>query len=59
MLIATRDVDCGSTLKKLEVNLEAVMQQDQDQKHLFFKIKTTFLKTIKLLTQDHWRSQKF
>jgi len=41
----------------------------QDQDHLFFKIgqaktKTTFsrqlfLKTIKLLTQDHWRSQKF
>jgi len=34
--------------------------QDQDQDH-FFKTKTkiAFLKTIKLLTQDHWRSQKF
>jgi len=25
----------------------------------FFKTKTAFLKTIKLLTQDHWRRQKF
>jgi len=25
----------------------------------FFKTKTAFLKTIKLLTLDHWRSQKF
>jgi len=26
---------------------------------LSYKTKTAFLKTIKLLTQDHWRSQKF
>jgi len=33
--------------------------QDQDQDH-FFKTKTAFLlKIIKLLTQNHWLSQKF
>jgi len=34
----------------------------QDQDHLFFKTtfsRPLFLKTIKLLNQDHWRSQKF
>jgi len=32
----------------------------QDQDHFFkTKTKTVFLKTIKLLTQDYWRSQKF
>jgi len=31
----------------------------QDQDHLIFQDQDRFLKTIKLLTQDHWRSQKF
>jgi len=34
--------------------------QDKDQDYFFkTKTKTAFLKTIKLLTQDYWRSQKF
>jgi len=49
--------------KPIDTSQDHLFFQDQDrsgqdQDH-FFKTKTTFLKTIKLLIQDHWRSQKF
>jgi len=50
---------CSKTTKLQDQDHLYFQDQDRSGQDHFFKTKTAFLKTNKLLTQDHWRSQKF